>query len=131
MSTSPIADPTLREAADLLQQQLIYNGEVLDIALDSLRSYKEGTHSLTFLDSGVHLAYSLLRMLERWGKAKGEDAYVRRKKTKRRKKTTGEFLMLSFVTLKVPSLTNQRQAQAAKKMVCQTLRRRSRTNQSK
>jgi hypothetical protein len=127
MSTSPIADPTLREAADLLQQQLIYNGEVLDIALDNLRSYKEGTHSLTFLDSGVHLAYSLLRMLERWGKAKGDDAYVRRKKTKRRKKTS-ELLMLSLVTLKVSSLTNQRQA---REMVCQTSRTRSQTNQSK
>jgi len=100
MSTSQIADATLSEAAEVLQQQLIYNGEVLDIALESLRSYKEGTQSLTYLDSGVYLAYSLLRMLERWGKASGGDMYVRKKKTKRRK-ITGELVMLTLVTLKV------------------------------
>src|SRR6267154_4193595 len=66
MSSSVISDPQLNEAAAILQQQLIYNGEVLDIALESLRSYKEGTQSLTYLNGSVHLAYALLRMLERW-----------------------------------------------------------------
>lgn len=85
MSSSDIADPELSEAADVLQQQLIYNGEVLDIAFESLRSYKEGTQSLAYLDSSVYMAYALLRMLERWGKSKGGDMYVRKKKSKRRK----------------------------------------------
>ena len=86
MACAQISDKMLSEGADLLQQQLVYNGEILDIALDSLRSYKEGVQSLTFLDSAIHLAYSLLRMLERWGKTKGEELYVR-KKAKRKKKT--------------------------------------------
>ncbi|TFK32404.1 timeless protein-domain-containing protein [Crucibulum laeve] len=86
MSSSEIADETLAEAAELLQQQLIYNGEVLDIAFDSLRVYKEGTQSLAYLDSSVYLAYALLRMLERWGKVKGGEMYVRKKTIKRKKK---------------------------------------------
>ncbi|KAF8909752.1 timeless protein-domain-containing protein [Gymnopilus junonius] len=89
MSSSEITDPTLREAADVLQQQLVYNGEVLDIALESLRSYKPGTQSLAYLDSSVHLAYALLRMLERWGKEKGNDTYVRQRVTKSRRKRKG------------------------------------------
>jgi replication fork protection complex subunit Tof1/Swi1 len=93
MSSTENADPTLNEAADVLQQQLIYNGDVLDIAFESLRSYREGTQSLTYLDSSVYLAYALLRMLEKWGKTKGEDMYVRRKKPKRRKKVKGWFVL--------------------------------------
>ncbi|KAF8153299.1 timeless protein-domain-containing protein [Crassisporium funariophilum] len=89
MSSSEIADPTLREAADVLQQQLIYNGEVLDIALASLRSYKQGTQSLAFLDSSVYLSYALLRMLERWGKTKGSETYVRQRITKKKRKKRG------------------------------------------
>lgn len=86
MSSSDISDPVLREAADVLQQQLIYNGEVLDIAFESLRSYKEGTQSLAYLDCSVNLAYALLRMLERWSKGKGGGMYVRQKKAKQRGK---------------------------------------------
>ena len=89
MSSSEITDPTLREAADVLQQQLIYNGEVLDISLASLKSYTPGTQSLKFLDSSVHLAYALLRMLEKWGKSKGSETYVRQKTSKRRRRKTG------------------------------------------
>lgn len=86
MSSTEISDPTLQEAAELIQQQLIYNGEVLDITYDSLRVYKDGTQSLAFLDSSVQMAYVLLRMLQRWSKAKGGEVYVRKKKTARRKK---------------------------------------------
>ncbi|KAH7883094.1 timeless protein-domain-containing protein [Phlebopus sp. FC_14] len=68
MSSSVISDPDLTQAARLLQQQLIYNGDVLDIAFDNLRSFKEGTQSLAYLNASVYLAYALLRMLERWGK---------------------------------------------------------------
>ncbi|KAF9484295.1 timeless-domain-containing protein [Pholiota conissans] len=89
MSSSEIADPTLKDAADVLQQQLIYNGEVLDISLESLRSYKPGTQSLAYLDSSVYLAYALLRMLERWGKEKGSETYVRQKVAKKKRKSKG------------------------------------------
>lgn len=88
MSSSVISDPHLNEAAAVLQQQLIYNGEVLDLALESLRSYKEGTQSLTYLNASVHLAYALLRMLERWGKENTGAVYVRKKKSNKRKKAT-------------------------------------------
>jgi replication fork protection complex subunit Tof1/Swi1 len=96
MSTSDMSDPTLTEAAEILQQQLVYNGEVLDIAFESLRSYKEGTQSLTYLDSGIHLSYALLRMLERWGRRKGGEMYVRTKKTKRKKRSRGEICFASL-----------------------------------
>ena len=92
MMSSEIADFTLREAADVLQQQLIYNGEVLDISLASLKSYTPGTQSLTFLDSSIHLAYALLRMLENWGKSKGDETYVRQKTSKKRRRKTGRPL---------------------------------------
>ncbi|KAJ8588043.1 timeless-domain-containing protein [Rhizopogon salebrosus TDB-379] len=90
MSSSVISDPHLNEAAAVLQQQLIYNGEVLDLALESLRSYKEGTQSLTYLNASVHLAYALLRMLERWGNENSGAVYVRKKKSNKRKKATGQ-----------------------------------------
>ncbi|KAG1737798.1 timeless protein-domain-containing protein [Suillus lakei] len=92
MSSSVISDPQLNEAAAVLQQQLIYNGEVLDISLESLRSYKEGTQSLAYLNASVHLAYALLRMLERWGKENTGAVYVRKKKPGKTKKTTGQGL---------------------------------------
>ncbi|EPT01958.1 hypothetical protein FOMPIDRAFT_1036026 [Fomitopsis schrenkii] len=91
MASSPV--PSEVDVADVLQQQLIYNGEVLDIAFDSIRAYKEGTQSLAYLDSSVHLAYALFRMLEVWGKKRGgrSEMYVRRKeKARRRKRGTGK-----------------------------------------
>ena len=73
MSYSEITDFTLREAADVLLQQLIYSGEVPDISLANLKSCKPPeTQSLTFLDSSVYLAYSLLMMLEKWVEIKRE-----------------------------------------------------------
>lgn len=82
------------EAASTLRHQLIYNGEVLDIAYDSIKSYKDSTQSLAYLDSSVHLAWALLRMLEKWGKAGGgggrsEEMYVRKKKGKKSRKSKG------------------------------------------
>lgn len=81
------ADAEIAETAQILQQQIIYNGEILDITLESVRTYKEGKQSLRYLDSSVHLAYSLLRMLEKWSKRSGE-MYVRKKA---KKKTKGEY----------------------------------------
>ncbi|KAI0752629.1 timeless-domain-containing protein [Daedaleopsis nitida] len=74
------------EAARLMQQQIVYNGEVLDIAFESMRTYKEGTQSLAYLDASVHLTYALLRMLEKWSKRQGGDNVYVRKKAKPKKK---------------------------------------------
>lgn len=98
-STKAEAGPgeELHEAAVLLQQQLVYNGQVLDAALDGLRMYKDGTQSLTFLRSSVHLAYALMRMLEKWAKTTGDGSYVRKRvkpKKKRKAKGACEFLFL-------------------------------------
>lgn len=86
MSSS--GDEDVIDAAEVLQQQIIYNGEMLDIAFESLRTYKEGTQSLAYLDSSVYLAFALMRMVERWGKKRGPggEMYVRRKAKARRKK---------------------------------------------
>ncbi|KAG8711383.1 Topoisomerase 1-associated factor 1, partial [Ceratobasidium sp. 394] len=76
-------DEAVQEAAETLQSQLYYNGEALDVALDSLREYKE--QSIAYLDSAVHLAFVLLRMLEKWAHSQGE-MYVRKRKKKARAK---------------------------------------------
>ncbi|KAG8738044.1 Topoisomerase 1-associated factor 1 [Ceratobasidium sp. 414] len=76
-------DEAVQEAAETLQSQLYYNGEALDVALDSLREYKE--QSIAYLDSAVHLAFVLLRMLEKWAHSQGE-IYVRKRKKKARAK---------------------------------------------
>ena len=86
MRNVDLGDEELTEASGLLQQQIIYNGEVLDIATDSLRSYREGVQSLKYLDASVCLGYTLLRMLEKWSKERGGgELLVRRKKAKRQK----------------------------------------------
>lgn len=91
MSKSDIADPTLAESADLLQQQIIYNGDILDLALDSLRTYRESSQSLAYLNASVHLSYVLMRLLERWTKGKGDGVYVRKKTARRRTKAKGVY----------------------------------------
>ena len=92
-STGTNGETELHEAAALLQQQIIYNGQVLDAALDGLRVYKDGTQSLTFLSSSVHLAYALMRMLEKWAKKTGDGSYVRKRtKPKRKRNTNGAYV---------------------------------------
>ncbi|KAI9507117.1 timeless-domain-containing protein [Russula earlei] len=86
-STGASGEAELHEAALLLQQQIVYNGQVLDAALDSLRMYKDGTQSLTFLRSSVHLAYALFRMLEKWAKTTGDGSYVRKRRKPKRKQS--------------------------------------------
>jgi hypothetical protein len=93
MSRTTIADPTLAESADLLQQQIVYNGDILDLAVDSLRGYRQGSQSLAYLNASIHLAYTLMRVLERWLKGKGDGVYVRRKTVRRQKKSRGIFLI--------------------------------------
>ena len=98
MHSVELEDPELAEAASLLQQQLVYNGEVLDISVDALRAYKEGVQSLRYLDSSVRLGYSLLRMLEKWSRERGGgELLVRKKKARRRRKGKG---VLSFLFTK-------------------------------
>lgn len=86
-------DPSVETIADVLQVQLVYNGEVLDLAFDSLRYYKSGTQSLAYLESSVHLAYTLLRRLEKHI-AKEGGSVVRRKAKKKKK---GESTMSPVV----------------------------------
>ena len=87
----------LHDAAVLLQQQLVYNGQVLDAALDALRVYKVGTQSLAFLRVGVHLAYAVMRMLEKWARTTGEGSYVRKRaKPKRKRPRTNGTLISCF-----------------------------------
>ena len=86
--TEKTDEDDVADAARLLQQQIIYNGEVLDIAFESMKTYKEGRQSLAYLDASVYLAYALLRMLEKWSKRKGGDDMYVRKKAKSKKKGT-------------------------------------------
>ncbi|KAH9934596.1 hypothetical protein B0H21DRAFT_834812 [Amylocystis lapponica] len=69
------------DVAAVLQQQIIHNGEVLDLELESVHVYREGTQSLAYLNASVRLAHALFRMLERWGKARGAggEMYIHRK----------------------------------------------------
>ncbi|EIW66064.1 hypothetical protein TREMEDRAFT_65909 [Tremella mesenterica DSM 1558] len=80
------------EIAEILQNQLYYNGDVLDASLAVVTSYKENTGSVTYLDSVVHFAYVLLRMLERYSKT-NTYMFVRKRKAakKARKKTKGSM----------------------------------------
>ncbi|KAI0634374.1 timeless-domain-containing protein [Trametes polyzona] len=90
-SADQSAEEDVAEAARLLQQQVVYNGEVLDLAFESVRTYKPGTQSLAYLDASVHLAYALLRMLERWGKRRGKgEMYVRKKAKPKKKRAAGK-----------------------------------------
>ena len=97
----------LHEAAVLLQQQLVYNGQVLDAALDGLRVYKDGTQSLTFLRSSVHLTYALMRMLEKWAKTTGEGSYVRKRaKPKKKRKAKGAYKLSLSLSLSLALLVD-------------------------
>lgn len=95
--TEKTNEDDVADAARLLQQQIVYNGEVLDISFESMRTYKEGTQSLAYLDASVSLSYALLRMLERWSKRKGGDNMYVRKKAKPKKK--GACLYCQFYCL--------------------------------
>lgn len=92
MANAADDDAEYNDAAEILQQQIIYNGEVLDISVEALRSYKEGVQTLKYLDSSVQLGYSLLRMLEKWSKARGNgEMYMRKKSKGQRKKAKSTY----------------------------------------
>ena len=77
-------DVDLPEQATVLQQQLIYNGEILDLALEALRAYRPGTQSLQYLDASIGFSWALVRMIERMNK-RSAVGLVRQKKVKKRK----------------------------------------------
>lgn len=98
-SSSADADAEAAGTADVLQTQIVYNGEVLDIALESLKAYRPGTQSLAYLESSVSLAYVLLRRLEKYAQ-EGGGSYVRRKARRRR----GECCMHTYVHVEIAIL---------------------------
>ncbi|TCD66114.1 Topoisomerase 1-associated factor 1 [Steccherinum ochraceum] len=105
----------MAEAAQTLQHQVIYNGEILDISIDSMRAYKDGTQSLAYLDSSIHLAYALLKMLEKWGKKGGSgEMYVRKKKKKARRKRDTEGM-------EVPDVEEEEPQQEEEEVIHETM----------
>lgn len=122
--TEKTDEEDVADAARLLQQQIVYNGEVLDISFESMRSYKEGTQSLAYLDASVHLSYALLRMLERWSKRKGGDNMYVRKKAKPKKK--GLYSIVVWQCCISADLTTGQGGTSRRARACPTLRRKNR-----
>lgn len=75
------------EAAEILQNSLYYNYDILDTSLTVVTQYKD--QSVAYLDSIIHFAYVLLRMLEKYSKTKSF-MFVRKRKAQRRKKKAAE-----------------------------------------
>lgn len=75
-----------KEVADVLQNQIYYNGDLLDTALQFFTILRPDNKNqpLTLQDSTVHFAYVLLRMLEKYSKSKSY-MYVRKRKGARKK----------------------------------------------
>ncbi|ODO06093.1 topoisomerase 1-associated factor 1 [Cryptococcus wingfieldii CBS 7118] len=82
MATSPDEEDV--EVAEIMQHQLYYNYDILDSALSVVREYKN--QSIAYLDSIIHFAYVLLRMLERYSKTKSFMFIRKRKNTHRKRK---------------------------------------------
>ncbi|OXG18463.1 topoisomerase 1-associated factor 1, partial [Cryptococcus neoformans Tu259-1] len=72
------------EVAEILQHQLYYNYDILDSALAVVREYKN--QSIGYLDSIIHFAYVLLRMLEKYSKTKAFMFIRKRKNTHKKRK---------------------------------------------
>ncbi|AAW44173.2 conserved hypothetical protein [Cryptococcus deneoformans JEC21] len=82
MSTSTNEEDV--EVAEILQHQLYYNYDILDSALAVVREYKN--QSIAYLDSIIHFAYVLLRMLEKYSKTKAFMFIRKRKNTHKKRK---------------------------------------------
>ncbi|ORY33101.1 timeless protein-domain-containing protein [Naematelia encephala] len=87
MSTSE--DDEDLEIAEILQNQLYYNGDILDSSLSVIAQYKD--QSVAYLTSVVHFAYVFLRMLEKYSKNKAF-MFVRKRKAARKKRKAIEAL---------------------------------------
>ncbi len=79
------------DTAEILQNKLYYDADTLELCANLLRRYTDQSNK--FLDAIVHLAYVMLRMLEKYSKSKAY-MFVRKKKANRggatRKKKTPE-----------------------------------------
>ncbi|WWC73002.1 uncharacterized protein I206_106966 [Kwoniella pini CBS 10737] len=71
------------EVAEIVQNNLYYNGDILDSSLSVISQYKD--QSVAYLDSVIHFAYVLLRMLEKYSKNKAF-MFIRKKKAARKKR---------------------------------------------
>ncbi|ORX39175.1 timeless protein-domain-containing protein [Kockovaella imperatae] len=85
MSLSPEEEDV--EVAEILQNRLYYNGDILDSSLQVISQYKD--QSVAYLETVVDFAYVLLKMLERYSKNKSF-MFVRKRKAARRKRKAGE-----------------------------------------
>ncbi|GAA5867194.1 hypothetical protein JCM3774_002365 [Rhodotorula dairenensis] len=68
------------DVAEILQNKLYYEAETLDMVVGLITKYN--AQSYKYLDSVINLAYTLLRMLEKYSKSKAY-MYVRKKKAGR------------------------------------------------
>ncbi|OCF42971.1 topoisomerase 1-associated factor 1 [Kwoniella heveanensis CBS 569] len=71
------------DVAEIVQNNLYYNGDILDSSLSVISQYKD--QSVAYLDSVIHFAYVLLRMLEKFSKNKAF-MFIRKKKAARKKR---------------------------------------------
>ncbi|WVR08981.1 hypothetical protein IAU60_006041 [Kwoniella sp. DSM 27419] len=71
------------EVAESLQDKIYYNGDILDSSLSVISQYKD--QSVAYLDSVVHFAYVLLRMLEKYSKNKSY-MFIRKRKAAKKKR---------------------------------------------
>ncbi|BGP38765.1 Topoisomerase 1-associated factor 1 [Rhodotorula kratochvilovae] len=73
-------NPDHIDVAEILQNKLYYEAETLDMVVALVTRYNG--QSYKFLDAVLNLAYTLLRMLEKYSKSKAY-MYVRKKKAKK------------------------------------------------
>ena len=76
------------EAAEILQNQIYYNGDVLDSSLQVITTYRD--QSISYLDAIVNFAYVLLRMLEKYSKTKSYMFVRKRKAAKKKRKAVAD-----------------------------------------
>ncbi|KWU43381.1 timeless-domain-containing protein, partial [Rhodotorula sp. JG-1b] len=84
------------DVAEILQNKLYYEAETLDMVVGLITKYN--AQSYKYLDSVINLAYTLLRMLEKYSKSKAY-MYVRKKRAgraanarKKKKRESGSAL---------------------------------------
>ncbi|OCF79113.1 topoisomerase 1-associated factor 1 [Kwoniella mangroviensis CBS 8886] len=75
------------KVAEIVQDNLYYNGDILDSSLSVISQYKD--QSVAYLDSVIHFAYVLLRMLEKYSKNKAF-MFIRKRKAARKKRKEAE-----------------------------------------
>ena len=81
-----------KEVAGVLQNQIYYNGDVLDTSINVFTLWKPETKGqpVTFLDCTIHFAYVLLRMLEKYSKTKTYMFVRKKQRPVRRRQLKGD-----------------------------------------